>query len=274
VGESDSVLAGIPAARIAARAQQGVPVNQLFLKRAIRSVSLGNGIYPTATLAARLGIPLAQLSDVFWKAAAVPPDTIRARGEALRAALSAAKQVTLTSANGTNITFAVAAAKGSVSDGALTPEKVKMGGAASQTWVPAGEFLVPVVAGSAEGKVVVDTSIVQGTVVTGLTLTYHKGVLASMTAASGLDPLKAEYDAAKSGKDAFSFIDVGLNPAVQLPTNSGRIVWMAAGGVTVGMGDNTGWGGSNVSDFTYVGAVRAPTLTADGKALIDNGKPK
>lgn len=103
----------------------------------------------------------------------------------------------------------------------------------------------------------------------GLTLTFGKGALSSMTARSGLDALKAHYDASGGGKDKFSYIDVGLNPEARLPTNSGRMVWVAPGAVTVGMGDNTGWGGTNVSTFGLAGSVEAATLSVDGKALIE-----
>jgi hypothetical protein len=46
---------------------------------------------------------------------------------------------------------------------------------------------------------------------------------------------------------------------------------MAPGAVTIGMGDNTGWGGSNVSTFGLAGSVDASTLSVDGKALIRDG---
>jgi hypothetical protein len=88
------------------------------------------------------------------------------------------------------------------------------------------------------------------------------------------DSLKALYDASSGGKEQFSYIDVGLNPDAKLPTNTGRIVWMAPGGMTIGMGDNTGWGGTNVSSFGLAGSVDAATLSVDGKALIENGTLK
>ena len=274
VGESENIMAGVPAARIAARAVANQPVAEAFLKKGVRSVNLGNGLYPTATLAGRLGKTQADVTSIFWKAATVSPDAIRAKGEAIRSALAAAKQVTLSSANGTNITFGVMADKGFVSDGAITADKVKQGSAATQTWLPAGELLVPVALGTAEGKVVVDKLTFQGTAIEGLTLAFSKGALTSMTAKSGLDALKALYDASSGGKEQFSYIDVGLNPEAKLPTNTGRIVWMAPGGMTIGMGDNTGWGGTNVSSFGLAGSVDAATLSVDGKALIENGTLK
>jgi hypothetical protein len=104
-----------------------------------------------------------------------------------------------------------------------------------------------------------------------LVLHFSAGKMTSMTAKSGLDPLRALYDASTGGKDMFSYLDLGLNPAVQLPTNSGRIVWMAAGAVTVGTGDNTGWGGSNVSSFGLSLPVSGATLAVDGRQVIAAG---
>jgi leucyl aminopeptidase (aminopeptidase T) len=274
VGESENIMAGVPAARIAARAAANQPVVEAFLKKGVRSVNLGNGLYPTATLAGKLGKTQPELTAIFWKAATVAPDTIRAKGEAIRSALAAAKEVTLSSANGTNITFGVMADKGFVSDGAITADKVKQGSAATQTWLPAGELLVPVTLGTAEGKVVVDKLTYQGTTIEGLTLVFSKGALTSMTAKSGLDALKALYDASSGGKEQFSYIDVGLNPEAKLSTNTGRIVWMAPGGMTIGMGDNMGWGETNVSSFGLAGSVDAATLSVDGRALIENGTLK
>ena len=271
VGESDSALAGVPAARIAARAKAGLPVSQAFLKRNVRLVSLGNGLYPTAQTASRLGVPMATLAEMFWRATAVAPEVIRAKGDSVRGVLAGAKAVTVSAANGTQITFSTDAARGFVSDGAISPDKMKQGGAAAQTWLPAGELLIPVVPGSAEGKLVVDKYIYQGSVISGLTMVFSKGKLTSMTATSGIDALKAAYDASSGGKDLLSYLDLGLNRDVKLPLNSGRIVWMAAGAVTLGTGDNTGWGGTNVSDFGLALPLAGATVSIDGKPVIENG---
>lgn len=273
-GESEKVLAGVPAARVAERAKAAHVVDDVMLKRGVRSVNLGNDLYPTAALAEHLGKTKAEVAAVFWKAAMVPPETIRTRGETMRSALASAKQLTLTSANGTDLKFGVAAEKGFVSDGAITAEKVKRGHAAVQTWLPAGELELPVAPGTAEGKVVIDKYLFQGTMIEGLTLVFSKGKLASMTAKSGIAELEALYAASGGGKDQLGFLDLGINPEATLPTSTGRIVWMAPGGVTIGIGDNTAWGGANISNFALPCPVAGATLTADGKALIENGTLK
>ena len=269
--EVENAYEGVPAARMAARAKAQQPVSALIYKRGVRYVNLGNNLYPTSALAARLGKPQADIADVFWKAAAVPPETIRARGEALLAALASGKQVMISSPNGTDLTLGVIAAKAVISDGALTPEKVKQGRGATFTWLPAGELMVPASAGSAEGKIVIDKLLFQGKVIEGLTLVFSKGKLTSMSAKSGLEPLKALFDASSGAKDMFSDIDLGLNSAVTLPTNTGHIVWSAAGALTLGLGDNTAYGGTNASDFGLALPVSAATLKVDGKAILENG---
>ena len=271
VGEADDVLAGVPQARRAARAKTNEPVIQAFFQRNVRLVNLGNGQYPTATLSRRLGVPQSQLATTFWKGAGVPAQTLRANGEAVRATFAGAKLVALTHPNGTNLTLSVDAGRAFVSDGAITPEKVKQGGAAMNTWLPAGELILPATAGTAEGKVVIDRMLWDGQEVRGLTLAYSKGRLTSMTAASNIEGLRARYDAAGGGKDQFGYIDIGLNPETKLPVGTGRIVWTAPGAVTLGLGDNRGFGGTNASDFGLATQIGGATVKADGKVVVENG---
>lgn len=274
VGEADDVLAGVPQARRVARAKANEPVNEAFFQRNVRLVNLGNGLYPTATLSRRLGVPQSELASTFWKGASVPAQTLRTNGEAVRTKFAGAKRVTLTHPNGTNLTFGVDAGRAFVSDGAITAEKLKQGGAAASTWLPAGELILPATAGTAEGKLVIDRMLWDGQEVRGLTLTYSKGRLTAMTAASNIEGLKARYDAAGGGKDQFGYIDIGLNPETKLPVGTGRIVWTAPGAVTVGLGDNRGFGGTNASDFGLATQIGGATVKADGKTVVENGALK
>jgi leucyl aminopeptidase (aminopeptidase T) len=138
VGETEGLLAGVPEERIAARAKAGAPVNEAFLKRDVHVVNLGNGLYPTATLAKRLGITQERLASVFWKAVAVPPERIQATAERLRAAFATGGTAQLTHPNGTSLMFDVSGRTPTISSGVLTPAQASQGGAALFTWLPAG----------------------------------------------------------------------------------------------------------------------------------------
>ncbi len=144
-GETEGLLAGVPAERLAARAKAGAPVNEAFLKRNVHFVNLGNGLYPTATLAKRLGVTQTRLASGFWKAVAVPPERIQAEGEQLRTAFASGGTAQLTHPNGTSLTFDVTGRAPTISAGALTQAQSEQGGAALLTWLPAGEFQIAAV---------------------------------------------------------------------------------------------------------------------------------
>ena len=272
IAEGEGVLAGVPVARIAARNKAAQPINDAYFKRNLRTVNLGNGLYPTTSTSRRLGVNQSALASLFWRAASVNPASLRTRGEALRQKFAQGKVVTLTTPNGTNITFAVDVNRALISDGALTADRVKQGSAAATTWLPAGELIVPAANGSANGKIVVDRLLWDGRIIRGLTLDFKDGVLESMTAANDMSRLKAAYDAATGSKDRFGFVDIGLNPETRLPLGSGRIVWTAPGSVTIGVGDNRAFGGTNSSDFGFPAQLGDATLKVDGTSVVANGR--
>ncbi len=95
-----------------------------------------------------------------------------------------------------------------------------------------------------------------------------------MTAKSGLEPLKAYYDAAGAGKDDFSVIDIGINPNVKLKPGSKFANWVPAGMLTVAIGNNAWAGGENKSLFSYQFFLPGCTVDVDGKTLVDKGNLK
>ena len=272
VGENEGVLAGVPMARRTARGKAGQPINDAYFKRNVRSVNLGNGLYPTATLSRRIGVPQSDLSNAFWRASAVSPTSLRAKGNALRQAFGNGKVVTVTAPNGTNFSFRADADRALISDGALTDERVKQGSAAASTWLPAGELMLPAADGSASGKIVIDRYLWDGRLIRGLTLVFDKGSLTSMSAANDMSGLRAAYDAAAGAKDRFGYIDIGLNPETRLPVGSGRTIWTAPGSVVLGFGDNRGFGGSNVSDFGFAAQLGGATVSVDGNPVVASGR--
>ena len=271
-GESEGLLAGVPEERIAARAKAGAPVNEAFLKRDVHFVNLGNGLYPTATLAKRLGITQTRLASGFWKAVALQPEQMQAAGERLRSVFASGGSAQLTHPNGTSLTFDVTGRTPTISSGVLTQAQATQGGAALFTWLPAGEFQLATVPGSAEGKIVIDKALWRGKVIRGLSLVFSQGKLTSMTAKSGLEPLKATYDAAGPGKERFGVIDIGLNPAVDFPLATGAIVWPQAGAVTVVIGNDVFSGGDNNADFQFAAQLGGASITVGGKPAVDKGR--
>jgi len=272
--ENEGLLADIPASRIAARSKAGKEITDVMVSKGIIGVNLGNGLYPTAGRAKQYGISQQQLAKIFWAGVNTDYDKLQAVGDKVKQLLAAADTVRITTPSGTDITLNVYGRTPHVSDGVISEEDVSEGFASSNAYLPAGEIFVTPIQGTAWGKVVVDKLFFQGKEIKGLTLEFKEGRVTAMTAASGLEPLKALYDAAEEGKDEFSFIDIGINPDVSIPQGSSMIAWMPAGMVTVGIGENRWAGGENEASFSLPLFLVNCTVTLDGKTIVENGKLK
>src|SRR5262245_48302591 len=64
--ESPSAMTGVPPERIAARRKAGQATMDAILKRNVKQVSLGNGLYPTMATAKQYGMSQDELAKIFW----------------------------------------------------------------------------------------------------------------------------------------------------------------------------------------------------------------
>jgi leucyl aminopeptidase (aminopeptidase T) len=158
----EAALAGVPAERIAAREKLNQPVFAAIRKRNVRLITLGNGLYPTASRAKQFGLSEAELSKLFWDGVNVDYTQLQAAGEKVKKELAQGKEIRLTNPNGTDLKASIEKRPVMVSDGVISDEKRKEGGAACWTYLPAGEVYVSTAAGTAEGRVVVDRLFYKG----------------------------------------------------------------------------------------------------------------
>jgi leucyl aminopeptidase (aminopeptidase T) len=271
----ETSFAGLPPERVNALFQSMVlNVDQAMLANNVRRISLGNGFYPTERRARRLGITLAELSKLFHDGLNVDYDTLRATGETIRNTLATAKVARLTSTAGTNLSVRIENRPAHVSDGVLSDEEIKKGGAACLLFLPAGEVYLTPVAGTAEGTVIIDRQLWEGKEVRNLKLTFKAGRLTSMSADSEIERLKEVYDAAGAGKDEFSALDVGINPAVRLPDHSPGDLFVQSGMITIGLGNNEWAGGENTASFGLSVFLRTATLRIDDQFVVQDGALK
>lgn len=272
--ESAGLLEGISAERRAARAKAGAPANKKYVDNSVRFVEVGNGLYPTSWLAQRLGMSQGDLAKNFWEGANVDYSGLQSRGEAVKSALSAGKELRIVrSANGTDVTLGIAARPIVVSDGIISAADVKQGGAAVAVFLPAGEVMITPVVGTAKGKVVVDRLYFDDKEIQNLTLNFAAGKLTSMSGSGpGYAAFKARYDAASDpAKAAFAYVDLGINDKVRLPEASKVGTWVPAGMVTIGIGNNIGFGGENNAPYGFFFHLPGTTVTLDGKTIVENG---
>jgi leucyl aminopeptidase (aminopeptidase T) len=161
-----------------------------------------------------------------------------------------------------------------VSDGVISDEKRKQGGAACWTYLPAGEVFVSTAPGTAEGRVVVDRLFYKGKEIDDLILGVKSGKVVSLEARANADELRADFQAAAEGKDRFGVIDVGVNPNVRPPAGGKVQASMQAGMISVNVGNDTWAGGDDNSPFGLAGFLAGGTLTVDGKEVVEKGELK
>ena len=262
---------GVPAERMVARGKAAAPVAALARKRGVRSVYLGNGLYPSAERAEQFGVSRDQLSGLMYNGIDADYEALKSTGEQVSKVLAGGKELRITNPNGTDFRVGISGRPITVSDGIISADDRKKGGAATSVWLPAGEVFLTPVPGTANGVVVTDEDYLQGQRIEGLRLQFKDGRLTSMTAKAGLEPLKALYDAAGPGKDVLGVVDIGINPGVKAPEGKALRVWSQAGTVTVGVGNNTWAGGDNQVQFAAFGSSPKSTVTVDGKPLVQDG---
>ncbi|MCA1714306.1 MAG: aminopeptidase [Gammaproteobacteria bacterium] len=235
-GLTQDLFEGADPKRIAARGKAGEAVAQAFMKNSVRTVDIGNNLYPTPWRAERYGMSEDELSKTFWNGVNLDYSELQTRGEQVKAALAAGNQLHITHPNGTDLKLRIQGRPVLVSDGIISAEDLGQGGPAVAVYLPAGEVYTTPVPGSAEGKVVHTRDFYRGKQIDNLTLTFSGGKLTAMTGSGpGYADYKAEYDAVSDPrKDLFGYVDFGINPNVTLPTGSQVGNWVPAGTVTVG----------------------------------------
>jgi leucyl aminopeptidase (aminopeptidase T) len=270
----EDALAGVAVERIAATGKTAAPVYETLRKRNVRLVSVGNGLYPTPSRAKQFKIDEAELAKLFWDGVNVDYKMMQGTGATLNKILAEGKEIHLTHPNGTDLTASIEKRPVFVSDGVIGDDKIKQGGAACWTWLPAGEVYIGTAPGTAEGRVVVDRLFYEGKEVSDLAIVVKKGKVASLEAKSGGERLLEAFKAAGDGKERVGVIDIGINPNVKLPEGSRVLTYMPAGMISVNVGGDTWAGGEDNSPFGLPCFLPGSTLTVDGKVVVDKGELK
>jgi len=267
--ETEGLLADVPPARLAANAKAGEPVGAEFLRRKVRSVDVGNGLYPTEWRAKRFEMSPGDFAKTFWEGVNIDYTNLQAIGDKAKTAL-VGKELEITHPNGTNLKMNIEGRSVYISDGIISADDVQKGNV--NVYLPAGEAAIAPAANSGDGKFIIEKQNFNGKEITNLTLTFAGGKLTEMTGeGAGFAALKADYDARGAGKELLGYVDFGINPNLKLAPSSKYGNWVSAGMVTVGTGNNTWAGGTNNVSGGVTGHLVGATVKIDGKVIVENG---
>ena len=270
--ETPDLLADIPPDRIATINKTNKPINDLYLSKTIKSVNLGNGLYPTKARAEQFNVSMDQLTEIFWKGISVDYNDLVKNGRKLKSILESGEELEIVHKNGTNFKVNISNRPSFISDGMISKEDLQKGTAGTAVYLPAGEVYTTPVKGTASGKIVVDNYFFMGQTIKGLELIFEEGKLTEMDAESGIKQIKAYYKAQEKGVEEFSIIDFGINSDVKVPEGSNILTYVPAGIITVGIGNNTWAGGDNNSISGLNFFLPGCTVKIDGNVVIEEGK--
>jgi leucyl aminopeptidase (aminopeptidase T) len=234
--------------------------------RGVRSM-LG---YATDPRAAQLGV-----SGASWRAqlvrATVGTNLKTVRSDAQRAAakLKRGKVLRITAPNGTDVTLKLRGRTPTVDDGVVTADDIKAGN--NVTASPPGAVVVAVDEKSAEGVAIANRpTFWRLGRLEGGQWEMHLGHLSNSWYTDGQTTFDEAYQAAPKGKDVVGIFSIGLNPALEAGVP--LVEDQEAGAVTLGLGGNSNYGGTNRCPFLTWIVLGEATVAVDGVPLTDRGK--
>jgi leucyl aminopeptidase (aminopeptidase T) len=188
-------------------------------------------------------------------------DAVRRRSRAVAAALSAGREVRVTSARGTDLTLSIEGREGIPDDGDLSAP-----GAFGN--LPAGEGFVAPVEGSASGAIVFDGD--PETYGGPVEVTVRDGYARSFGGPGGAR-LRAGLE--RHGPDALAVCELGIGTN-EAARPSGNVLEdeKVLGTVHVAFGDNHSFGGTiRVASHSDL-VILEPTVTIDARPLLEGGR--
>ena len=189
-------------------------------------------------------------------------------GKRLRDKLSKAKRVQVTATNGTRITFQPKPREWSVSDGVIDSMDIKQQHV--QDSIPAGSIDNIPEPDSADGTIVFNTTIpYTGRTIGRVKWRFTNGKLTTFETDSSSKRLKEEWSKATGDKSKLAQFTIGFNPKAETGYTINQI---APGAVTIGIGGNEFFGGTNKSGFGFSHTLKGATVKADGNTVLKNGR--
>lgn len=196
-------------------------------------------------------------------------DAIRRAGARAAHALSRGRELRVTAANGTDFSMRLRGRVPFVDDGIIGPDDQRAG--RPMTTSPPGLVLVAVDERSAEGLVVANRpSFLRTGRLEEAQWDLHRGRLTHYVHGEGGVAWEEAYLQARRGKDVVGLFALGLNP--EIPPGTPQAEDQEAGAVSLALGGNSSYGGTNVSPFLSWITVGEAMVAVDGRPVSDRGQ--
>jgi aminopeptidase len=189
-------------------------------------------------------------------------------GRRLKEALSGRDEIRVTGPGGTDLEFSVKGRKWLVSDGVIDEADIAEGNL--NDGIPSGSIYVPPLEDSANGAITFNVKEpYMGTSLGRLTWAFKDGKITKFEGDASNRRLKANWESSTGDRDRIAYFSIGFNPVAKTGYAMNNV---ALGAVTLGIGGNSDMGGKNRPGFFALRTLKGATVTADGEALLKDGK--
>jgi leucyl aminopeptidase (aminopeptidase T) len=213
-------------------------------------------------------IPVGVWQKEVYDASFIDPARMQRDADRVRRAFERGRELQIRHSNGTDLTLVLAHRPVQVTLGAVTPKSLKSR-FGMMVNVPDGSVYTSVEESTAEGTLVANRPTVASERLEGGRFRFENGRLTSFGFRKGGRSVAREYRGAGTGRDRPSFIEVGVNPAIN---RAPGLEEAAAGSVTAGVGGNSGFGGKTKIGFVSYLTVSGAELRVDGRPLVRGGR--
>ena len=226
---------------------------------------------PTSSDVTQAGLDSSTYTRMYDKALNADYEAIAKLGRAVQQALEGARQVRITTREGTDLTFAVRGREVILDAGLVRPGSAGLLAARSGQ-LPGGAVRFAPVEGSVNGKIRASRDQCDQPV-KDEQIDVRAGMPENVRAAS--DEACVQEAVKRAGR--FGWVQIGLNPALRVSDANANLTSplldLGAGAVTVNFGTNDELGGENkTSGGGWVVVLPRATVEADGKLIVRNGR--
>lgn len=203
--------------------------------------------------------------DMMLRTLAIDYAELKADCDKLADMLSKGNYVHLKSPAGTDLTFSVKDREGRC-DGGLYTERGAFGN------LPAGESFIAPIEGTASGVLVIDGSMAgTGYVDKPIKIKVENGMAEDVSGGKSAKKINEILEKFGSKARNIAELGIGVNPKAKL-TGFTLEDEKIAGSCHIALGDNSTFGGNVKVESHLDGVILNPTLTIDGKNILENGK--
>lgn len=190
------------------------------------------------------------------------PRAIRGDSEKIAALLTSGDKVTITSPQGSNLSFSINGRAG-IADTGILNTVGEFGN------LPAGEAFIPPVEGTANGVLIVDGAIADVELDAPVTIIIKDGNAQSIRGGKAAHELTRRMNDAGDKARVLCELGIGTNPATRLCSNvlEAEKVY---GTCHVAFGNNSTFGGTNSVLFHTDCVIADPTVTIDKHVVVRN----